>query len=149
MPLMPHVPHAPHVSRVLLAISLAMTAGLCLAKATPTAADARRYVANRRICVKRDTTTLPGYVISTWHKGGRLDSVVTNKLHSISGREQTSPLMADAQLTRSVKKLAKRSEKNREKVLKELQKAIKKAGDEDEAALYQSLVDILDAPAAK
>lgn len=44
---------------------------------------------------------------------------------------------------RDVQKAAKRSQKNIEKVVKTLEQAKKKAASEDEAALYQSLIDIL------
>ena len=50
------------------------------------------YFKNRRICVKRDTTTMPGYVITHWHRNGRPDTkgtaVVTNRLQKIVGSEQ-------------------------------------------------------------
>ena len=53
------------------------------------------YFQNRRICVGRDTTTLPGYVITTWHRNGRPDTkgpaVVTNRLQKIVGKEQSNP----------------------------------------------------------
>ena len=54
------------------------------------------YFQNRRICVGRDTTTLPGYVITTWHRNGKPDTkapaVVTNRLQKIIGKEQKNPL---------------------------------------------------------
>lgn len=50
------------------------------------------YFKNRRICVKRDTTTMPGYVITHWHRNGKPDTkgtaVVTNRLQNIVGSEQ-------------------------------------------------------------
>ena len=50
------------------------------------------YFNNRRICVKRDTTTMPGYVITHWHRNGKPDTkgnaVVTNRLQKIVGSEQ-------------------------------------------------------------
>lgn len=50
------------------------------------------YFKNRRICVRRDTTTMPGYVITHWHRNGRPDTkghaVVTNRLQKIVGSEQ-------------------------------------------------------------
>lgn len=56
------------------------------------AASARVFVRERRVCVSRDADTLPGYVITTWHKGGKLDCVITNRLHAIEGKEQHNPL---------------------------------------------------------
>ena len=54
------------------------------------------YFKNRRICVKRDTTTLPGYVITYWHRNGAPDTkgpaVVTNALRKIVGKEQKNPV---------------------------------------------------------
>lgn len=54
------------------------------------------YFKNRRICVKRDTTTLPGYVITEWHRNGKPDTkgpaVVTNRLQKIVGKEQKNPI---------------------------------------------------------
>lgn len=54
------------------------------------------YFKNRRICVKRDTTTLPGYVITHWHRNGKPDTkgpaVVTNRLQKIVGAEQKNPI---------------------------------------------------------
>ncbi len=54
------------------------------------------FFKNRRICVKRDTTTLPGYVITYWHRNGKPDvkggAVVTNKLQNVQGAQQNNPL---------------------------------------------------------
>ena len=54
------------------------------------------YFKNRRICVGRDTTTMPGYVITTWHRNGRPDTigpaVVTNLLRNVVGEEQRNPV---------------------------------------------------------
>lgn len=54
----------------------------------------KSYFENRRICVGRDTTTLPGYVITTWHRNGKLDKngVVTNKIQDVVGKKQNNPL---------------------------------------------------------
>lgn len=91
-----HAPHAPRVSRVILALFLIGSAGF-----TPLfAASARVFVRERRVCVSRDTATLPGYVITTWHKGGKLDCVITNRLHAIEGKEQHNPLQELAERLR-------------------------------------------------
>lgn len=54
------------------------------------------FFRNRRICVSRDTSTIPGSVITTWYRNGKPDtlapSVVTNILHEISGSVQSNPL---------------------------------------------------------
>lgn len=56
----------------------------------------QRFFNNRRIAVSRDTTTIPGAVITTWYRNGKLDTlapaVVTNILHAVSGEEQKNPL---------------------------------------------------------
>ena len=56
----------------------------------------KRFFENRRYCVSRDTTSVPGSVITTWYRNGRPDtlapSVVTNVLHSIAGSVQSNPL---------------------------------------------------------
>lgn len=44
---------------------------------------------------------------------------------------------------RDLRKAVKRTEKNLSKIVKTLQQAIKKAGSEDEAALYQAIIDLL------
>lgn len=58
----------------------------------------KRFFENRRICVSRDTTTIPGSVITTWYRNGRPDTkapaVVTNVLHQIQGVAQDNPLQA-------------------------------------------------------
>lgn len=62
------------------------------------------YFKNRRICVKRDTTTMPGYVITHWHRNGKPDTsgpaVVTNRLQKIVGAEQKNPIQELAERMR-------------------------------------------------
>ena len=62
------------------------------------------YFKNRRICVKRDTTTMPGYVITYWHRNGKPDTkgpaVVTNALQKIVGAEQKNPIQELAEQMR-------------------------------------------------
>ena len=56
---------------------------------------------NRRIAVSRDTTTIPGSVITTWYRNGKPDTqgpaVVTNVLRHIVGAEQSNPLQVLAE----------------------------------------------------
>ena len=58
----------------------------------------KRYFENRRICVSRDTETIPGSVITVWYRNGKPDTkgqaVVTNVLHNIAGAMQNNPLQA-------------------------------------------------------
>lgn len=62
------------------------------------------FFENRRIAVKRDTETLPGYVITTWYRNGKPDTkapaVVTNALHKIIGAEQLNPIQELAERMR-------------------------------------------------
>lgn len=56
----------------------------------------RKFFENRRICVSRDTKTIPGSVITTWWRNGKPDTlapaVVTNVLQRIVGSAQSNPL---------------------------------------------------------
>ena len=84
----------------IIAAALALTASAAevLTKAQ------RSYFQNRRICVGRDTETLPGYVITTWHRNGKPDTkapaVVTNRLQKIVGAEQKNPIQELAERMR-------------------------------------------------
>lgn len=112
------------------------------------------YFKNRRICVNRDTTTMPGYVITHWHRNGKPDTkgpaVVTNRLQKIVGAEQKNPIQeraeaaeAEAKPLRDLKKATKRTSKNFDKIMKDLEKAKKKAEDADELAFYERLAEII------
>lgn len=78
-------------SATLLAVALALTATAAVFNKSQKA-----FFQNRRICVSRDTTTKPGYVITTWHRNGKPDTlapaVITNALQNIVGAEQSNPL---------------------------------------------------------
>ena len=58
--------------------------------------DAQKFLENRRICVSRDVTSVPGSVITTWYRNGKPDTqlpaVVTNVIRAVHGAAQTSPL---------------------------------------------------------
>lgn len=62
------------------------------------------FFENRRIAVSRDTTTIPGAVITTWHRNGKPDTkapaVVTNRLQRIVGAEQKNPIQELAERMR-------------------------------------------------
>ena len=122
-------------------LKISMLCALCVlcglnTLAAPALTQAQQsYFRNRRICVNRDTTTLPGYVITP--------AVVTNRLQKIVGKEQSNPLQADAKTTREIRKAAKRAQKNIDKILKTIEQAKKKASDEDEVALYDLLIEML------
>lgn len=74
------------------ALAFAAHAGQALSK------EQAAFLENRRIAVSRDTTTIPGAVITTWYRNGKPDTkapaVVTNWLHDVVGEEQRNPLQA-------------------------------------------------------
>lgn len=79
------------MKRIVLVLTFAAIAATSASAAVLKKSQAD-YFKNRRICVKRDTTTMPGYVITHWHRNGRPDTkgpaVVTNRLQKIVGSEQ-------------------------------------------------------------
>ncbi len=66
--------------------------------------EQKSYFRNKRICIKRDTETIPGSVITYWHRNGKPDTlapaVVTNVLKQITGREQRNPIQEAAERIR-------------------------------------------------
>ena len=77
-----------------------------VAAATPALSKSQAaFFENRRIAVSRDTTTIPGAVITTWWRNGKPDTkapaVVTNYLHNIVGAEQSNPLQVLAEQLRA------------------------------------------------
>lgn len=115
---------------------------------------AKSFFANRRICVSRDTATLPGYVITRWERNGKPDTrgpaVVTNALRAVVGVEQKNSLhvrlkeaQVDAEVIRDIRKRALKAQKNLDKLLKVLYQVLDKAASDDEAALYKALIDLL------
>ena len=79
------------MKRTVLVLTFAAIAATSASAAVLTKSQAD-YFKNRRICVKRDTTTMPGYVITHWHRNGKPDTkgnaVVTNRIQKIVGSEQ-------------------------------------------------------------
>ena len=74
----------------------------------------KQFFRNRRVCVSRDTTTIPGSVITTWYRDGKPDTkapaVVTNVLHQIQGAVQNNPLQGRiAELNGRVTELLERA----------------------------------------
>ena len=141
------------MKKTALALTFAAIAATSAAAAVLTKSQAD-YFKNRRICVRRDTTTMPGYVITHWHRNGKADTkgpaVVTNRLQKIVGKEQKNPIQeraeaaeAEAKPLRDMKKAAKRTAKNFDKFMKDLGKARKKAEDADELAFYERLGEII------
>ena len=78
------------------------------------------YVKARRVCVSRDTETLPGYVITTWQRDGKPDWI----LPSVE------------------KNAAKKDAKNLEKAIKDL-KDVRDKSSETMRELYDSILATL------
>lgn len=80
------------MKRTVLVLTFAAIAAATSASAAVLTKSQADYFKNRRICVKRDTTTMPGYVITHWHRNGKPDTkgpaVITNRLQKIVGSEQ-------------------------------------------------------------
>ncbi len=108
----------------------------------------KRFFENRRICISRDTTTIPGSVITTWYRNGRLDTkapaVVTNVLHQIQGTLQENPLQRRiAELLEramSAEARAARLDRLRSWLIDQRDKALLPTT----KAIYQAIIDRID-----
>lgn len=106
------------------------------------------FFKNRRICVSRDTTTIPGSVITTWYRGGKPDTigpaVVTNVLHNIQGTVQNNPLQGRiAELLEratSAEARAARLDRLRTWLVEQRDKAVLPTT----KAIYQAIIDRID-----
>ena len=134
------------------ALALTATAAEVLTKAQ------RSYFQNRRICVGRDTETLPGYVITTWHRNGKPDTkapaVVTNRLQRIVGAEQKNPIQKLAEQWQAAAEKwrtdymtasnrAARAEARRDAIIAWAEEQRDKAVLPSTKALWQSFIDKL------
>jgi hypothetical protein len=117
------------------------------------------FFENRRIAVSRDTTTIPGAVITTWYRNGKPDTkapaVVTNYLHTIVGAEQKNPLQALAEQLREAAEQWQAAATNAQARVERVTAALDEKRDEyvqkrDAAALpttkaiYQAFIDAID-----
>lgn len=108
----------------------------------------RKFFENRRICVRRDTATIPGSVITYWWRNGAPDTkgpaVVTNVLHSIAGAAQDNPLQARiAELVERVtgaEARAARLDALRSWLVEQRDKAVLPTT----KAIYQAIIDRID-----
>lgn len=74
---------------LILFAMLAATAGAAVLS------DAERgFLAGRRIATSRDTQSVPGSVITTWSRNGKVEAVVTNVIKRVDGVVQNNPLQA-------------------------------------------------------
>ena len=135
------------------ALALAASAAEVLTKAQ------RSYFQNRRICVGRDTETLPGYVITTWHRNGKPDTlapaVVTNRLQRIVGAEQSNPIQKLAEQYRAAAEQWRATATNATARIERVTSALDERREEyvqkrDAAtlpttkAIYQAFIDAID-----
>ena len=113
------------------------------------------FFRNRRICVSRDTSTIPGSVITTWYRNGKPDTlapaVVTNVLRDIAGSVQSNPLQERiAALDGRVAELVERatSAEARAARLDRLREWLVEQRDEARLpatkAVYQAIIDRID-----
>ncbi len=119
----------------------------------------KRFFENRRYCVRRDTETIPGSVITTWYRNGKPDTqapaVVTNVLHRIAGAEQFNPLQELAERFRQTAEQWKAAATNAQARVERVSAALDERRAEyvqkrDAAALpttkalYQAFIDAID-----
>ena len=117
------------------------------------------YFKNRRICVRRDTTTMPGYVITHWHRNGKPDTkgpaVITNRLQKIVGSEQKNHIQDLAERMKQSAEAWRTSATNNaarvERVTAALDDIRAESVEKRDAAvmpstkaIYQSLIDAID-----
>lgn len=108
----------------------------------------RRFFENRRYCVSRDTATIPGSVITTWYRNGKLDTkapaVVTNVLRAVQGAAQANPLQERiAELLEratSAEARAARLDRLRSWLIEQRDKAVLPTT----RAVYQAIIDRID-----
>lgn len=117
--------------------------------------EQKDYFKNKRICVKRDIETIPGSVISYWHRNGKPDTlapaVVTNVLKQVVGREQLNPIQDLAEQLRkqveewreratSAEARAARLDRLRDWLVEQRDKALLPTT----KAIYQAIIDRID-----
>ena len=124
----------------------------------------KRFFENRRYCVRRDTETIPGSVITTWYRNGKPDTqapaVVTNVLQRITGAEQFNPLQELAERFRQTAEQWQAAATNAQARVERVSAALDERRAEyvqkrDAAALpttkalYQAFIDAIDRIKAK
>ena len=116
--------------------------------ATTFTKDQKKFFENRRICISRDTTTIPGSVITTWFRNGKLDTkapaVVTNVLHAVQGAAQENPLQeriaALIERATSAEARAERLDRLRDWLAEQRDKSLLPTT----KAIYQAIIDRID-----
>ena len=111
-----------------------------------------RNISTRPRCEARQLVIDGGKtnIVETWRRGG-YEWKQTNEVRRIIGKiqsntflEQVQSYKLDADMTREMRKKAKKAGKNLEKVLKVLHQVVDKATSEDEAELYRSIIELLE-----
>lgn len=135
-----------------LILLLSMAAIGCVFALTDTERQYLRNLSTRPRCEARQLIVDGGKtnIVETWRRGG-YEWKQTNQVRRIIGKiqsntflEQVQSYKLDADMTREMRKKAKKAGKNFEKVLKVLRQAVNKATSEDEAELYRSIIELLE-----
>ncbi len=139
---------------------------------TPADVERIKAQAARQTIVEQSAITSNGvqYIVRKYRRGGKYHTVV-NPMKPINGKEISNTFRerlaalqsardeafakwqaeaetnaAAAKVTKDIRKAAKRAEKNLSKIVKTIEQARKKAGSEEEAELYDLLIEILSDP---
>ena len=124
----------------------------CAFALTDTERQYLRNLSTRPRCEERKLIVEGGKtnIVETWRRGG-YEWKQTNGVRRIIGKIQSNTFLdqvqsykLDADMTREMRKKAKKAGKNLEKVLKVLRQVVDKATSEDEAELYRSLIELLE-----
>ena len=135
-----------------LILLLSMAAIGCVFALTDTERQYLRNLSTRPRCEERKLIVEGGKtnIVETWRRGG-YEWKQTNGVRRIIGKiqsntflEQVQSYKLDADMTRDMRKKAKKAGKNLEKVLKVLHQVVDKATSEYEAELYRSLIELLE-----
>ena len=135
-----------------LILLLSMAAIGCVFALTDTERQYLRNLSTRPRCEERKLIVEGGKtnIVETWRRGG-YEWKQTNGVRRIIGKIQSNTFLdqvqsykLDADMTREMRKKAKKAGKNLEKVLKVLHQVVDKATSEDEAELYRSLIELLE-----
>ena len=138
------------MKKLILLLSIAAIG--CVFALTDTERQYLRNLSTRPRCEERKLIVEGGKtnIVETWRRGG-YEWKQTNGVRRIIGKiqsntflEQVQSYKLDADMTRDMRKKAKKAGKNLEKVLKVLHQVVDKATSEDEAELYRSLIELLE-----
>ena len=138
------------MKKLILLLSMAVIG--CVFALTDSERQYLRNLSTRPRCEERKLIVEGGKtnIVETW-RGGGYEWKQTNGVRRIIGKiqsntflEQVQSYKLDADMTREMRKKAKKAGKNLEKVLKVLHQVVDKATSEDEAELYRSLIELLE-----